>query len=143
MDAFSTALLALVSPPTYRTVAWCVLPNHYHLLVEAPDILRLLQSLGQFHGRTSYQWNGEEQTRGRKVFFRAVERAIKSERHFWATMNYVHHNPVHHRYVQRWADWRWSSAADFLAQMGHEEAERIWRSYPVREYGKGWDDPDL
>ena len=35
-------------------------------------------------------------TCGRKVFFRAVERAMRSDRRFWATLNYVHHNPVHH-----------------------------------------------
>ncbi len=143
MDAFSRDLLAVFAAHASQTFAWCVLPNHYHALVEAPDILGLLHELGQLHGRTSYTWNGEENARGRKVFFRAVERAMRSERHYWATLNYVHHNPVHHGYVERWTDWRWSSAAEFLAQMDPEEAKRIWREYPLDEYGKGWDDPEM
>src|ERR1035437_5093399 len=101
MDGFSTASLELFQQHAARTVAWCVLPNHYHALVEAPNILKLLHELGRLHGRTSYAWNGEEDTRGRQVFHRATERFMRSERHFFATVNYVHNNPVHHGYVRR------------------------------------------
>jgi len=142
MDNFSRDLLAaLMAGATQFT--WCVLPNHYHALVEAPDIRRLVRALGQLHGRVSHEWNGEELTRGRKVFFRAADRAMRSDRHYWATLNYVHHNPVHHGYVKRWTDWRWSSATEYLAQTGAEQARRSWLEYPLRDYGKGWDDPGL
>jgi putative transposase len=140
MDRFSTALLGLFEQHTAGTVAWCVLPNHYHALIEAPNILRLLYELGRLHGRTSHAWNGEENTRGRQVFHRATERFMRSERHFFATINYVHNNPVHHGYVRLWSDWPWSSAAEHLEKMGREEAKRVWREYPIRDYGKKWDD---
>jgi len=68
---------------------------------------------------------------------------MKSKRHFWATLNYVHHNPVHHGYVQGWQDWPWSSAEEFLAQVGHAEALRIWKQYPLMDYGKKWDVGEL
>jgi putative transposase len=143
MDAFSRDLLTLLAARSTETVAWCVLPNHYHVLIETPDIAGLLHALGRLHGRTSYTWNSEEITRGRQVFFRAVERAMRSDRHFWATMNYVHHNPVHHGYVERWTDWPWSSATEFLARTDPEEAKRLWREHPLDDYGQGWDDPAL
>jgi len=69
MDNFSRDLLAVFAAYAHQTFAWCVLPNHYHALVEAPDIKRLLHELGLLHGRTSFTWNGEEQARGRKVSF--------------------------------------------------------------------------
>src|SRR6266496_503030 len=72
MDGFSAALMQLFQEHAARTVAWCVLPNHYHALVEAPNILKLLHGLGRFHGSTSHAWNGEEDARGRQVFHRAV-----------------------------------------------------------------------
>jgi putative transposase len=136
-------LVSVLTSHGRQVFAWCVLPNHYHALVEAPDILLLLRELGRLHGRTSHAWNGEENTRGRKVFFRTVERAMRSDRHFWATLNYVHHNPVHHGYVSRWTDWPWSSATAYLAQTGTTEAARIWLDYPLRDYGQGWDDPSF
>jgi putative transposase len=65
---------------------------------------------------------------------------MRSERHFFATINYVHNNPVHHGYVRRlWTEWPWSSATNFLDQMGRLEAERVWKEYPIRDYGKKWD----
>jgi putative transposase len=143
LDNFSRDLLAVFAAHASQTFAWCVLPNHYHALVEVPNIKRLLHELGLLHGRTSHAWNGEERIRGRKVFFRAVERAIRSERHYWATFNYIHHNPVRHGYVARWTDWPWSSTAEYLTQTGVEEAKRIWREYPVRDYGEGWDEPEM
>ncbi len=143
MNGFSHSLLEVLRKNCEQIYAWCVLPNHYHALVQANEVRGLLHDVGLFHGRTSYSWNGEEHARGRKVFFRSAERAIRSDRHFWASMNYVHHNPVHHGYVALWTDWPWSSAQDYLERIGGENAARIWREYPVLDFGKGWDEPSL
>lgn len=122
-----------------RIYAWCVLPNHYHVLLRTDRIKELRGQLGEFHGRSSFQWNGSDDRRGRKVWHNCFERPMKSERHFWATLNYVHDNPVHHGYVKRWPDWPWSSARRYLAEVGAEEAKRIWLNYPILDYGKKWD----
>ena len=143
MDSFSIALSEVFQRHATRTVAWCVLPNHYHGLVEAPNILKLLDELGRLHGRTSHSWNGEENTRGRQIFHRATERFMRSERHFFATINYVNNNPVHHGYARLWTEWPWSSGAEYLEQMGRAEAERVWKEYPIRDYGKKWDDAGI
>jgi REP-associated tyrosine transposase len=123
--------------------AWCVLPNHYHALVASTDILAVLDELGRMHGRLSFLWNGEENTRGRQVWCGATERYMRNDAHFWATMNYVHNNPVHHRYVEQWQDWPFSSAQEYLEQMGRAFALRIWNEYPILDYGKGWDDAEF
>lgn len=143
MDAFTDELLFTCAAPLAQTIAWCVLPNHYHLLLETQDLRAVATALGRLHGRTSRAWNLEERTAGRSVFYRASDRHIRSDAHFWATLNYVHHNPVRHRYVQRWTDWPWSSASGYLQAVGREEATRIWKRHPILDYGNGWDDPDL
>lgn len=143
MSAFEETLLNTLNQHGKQVVAWCVLPNHYHALVESEEILAVLKDVGQMHGRTSFTWNGEDGQRGRQVWFNCIERAMRTERHLWVTVNYIHHNPVHHGYVKRWQDWPFSSAASFLEKVGREKAERIWKTYPILEYGKGWDDPNL
>ena len=143
MESFTEMLLAVLEASRAQVHAWCVLPNHYHLLVESGDILGLLAALGKLHGKTSFQWNGEEQLRGRQVWCGAAERYMRNDAHFWATLNYVHHNPVHHGYVERWQDWPFSSALEYLAEMGREFAEQTWNAYPILEYGKGWDEPEM
>jgi putative transposase len=119
--------------------AWCVLPNHYHVLARTDRIEVLRKEMGKFHGRSSFIWNGEDGLRGRKVWHNCFERPMKSERHFRASLNYIHHNPVHHGYVHRWQDWPYSSAAEFLHQHGRAQALKFWRDYPVLDYGKDWD----
>ena len=119
--------------------AWCILPNHYHTVVKTDRIRELRHALGLFHGRSSFQWNEEDDSRRRKVWHNCFERPIKSERHFWATLNYVHHNPVHHGYVDRWQDWPWSSAGHFLNAVGRSHALNLWLKYPILDYGKKWD----
>lgn len=119
--------------------AWCILPNHYHVLVQTSRIVELLAELGRFHGRSSHRWNGLDGQRGRKVWYNCFDRPMRTERHFYASLNYVHNNPVKHGYVQRWQDWPFSSAPAFLEEVGRETAEQIWREYPVLDYGKDWD----
>src|SRR5882724_12031598 len=53
MELFSSGLLAALALCGSKIFGWCVLPNHYHALVEAPDIKNILRELGRFHGRTS------------------------------------------------------------------------------------------
>ena len=54
MDDFSRALLAVFTAYAGQTFAWCVLPNHYHALVETVDVKGLLRELGSLHGRTAH-----------------------------------------------------------------------------------------
>ncbi len=140
---FSERLLEVLAPRCGQIYAWCVLPNHYHALVLTRQLPELLGDVGKLHGRTSFDWNGEDEQRGRKVWFNCLETGMKSDRHFRATLNYVHHNPVHHRYVRLWQDWPFSSGAAFLTECGRDRAAELWKEYPIDGYGKTWDPPDL
>jgi putative transposase len=143
MAEFESDLLNVAGASETRIFAWVVLPNHYHQLVHAPSLKTFLTALGELHGRTSYRWNQEDNAMGRKVWHRAVETQIKSERHFWATINYVLNNAVRHGYVSRWQDWPFSNAEQYLGDVGREEAERRWREYPVLDFGKDLDPPEM
>ena len=143
MNQFAADLLEVLQAHADGIAAWALLPNHYHVLVRTGQVLKLLEALGKLHGRTSHAWNGEENTRGRKVWCNAAETVMKGEGHYFATINYIHHNPVKHRYTEKWTEWPWSSAAAWLEACGRKAAEEQWRNYPIKEYGKGWDDPEM
>ena len=136
---FEQDLLSACTDFAARIFAWCILPNHYHLLVRTERIEELRKALGKLHGRTSRSWNQADDAVGRKVWFNFFDRDMRSERHLWASLNYVHNNAVHHGYAQRWQDWPYSSASKFLDEVGVEKAAEIWREYPILDYGKGWD----
>ncbi len=141
MEFFSQNLLAELHGDNRQTFAWCVLPNHYHALISTDDLPALIRQLGRLHGRSSREWNTEDTAAGRKVFFRAADRKIRSDAHFWATMNYIHNNPVHHGYVGKWDEWPWGSAREYLASTAPAEVRRLWSAFPLLDYGHGWDEP--
>lgn len=139
-DELQGLLLTILSPDDgLHLLGWVILPNHYHLLLEC-DLPLLAQMLGRLHNRTSTRWNREDETLGRKVWHRFADRAIRSERHQHAALNYLHFNPVKHGHVADASEWRWSSLSAYLEQIGRETLVRWWKDYPIDQMGKGWDD---
>jgi putative transposase len=76
---------------------------------------------------------------GRQVWYRYSDRFIRNERHLWASVNYIHFNPVKHGYVERMEDWPWSSVHGYLESLGQKGLKRMMILYPIGDYGKGWD----
>lgn len=121
-------------------LAWVVLPNHYHLLVHLTNFDVLSEIFRKNHGATSREWNIEDNATGRKVWYRFCDRAIRSERHYYTTLNYIHYNPVKHGFVNSPYDWVESSVHWYFETFGREWLRDSWVRYPVLDYGKDWDD---
>lgn len=136
---FEAQLLEAIHELDATCAGWCVLPNHYHVLLTVTNVTRLAHILGQLHGRTSYTMNQEDGTAGRKVWYRCHDRVMRSERHLCASLNYIHHNPVKHGYVAKWQDWPYSSALWYLECKGRDWLVDLWRAYPLLNYGDRWD----
>jgi putative transposase len=89
--------------------AWCLMTNHYHLLVETPsgEVSRAIQYLNgtyaayfnERHDRTGHLFSGR---------FRAT--ILEDEQHLEAASAYVLLNPVRARLVPTAEDWRWAGA---------------------------------
>jgi putative transposase len=136
---FESALLAAVEALRAAAVhAWVILPNHYHLLATV-ELSEFARRIARLHNGTATEWNREDDRAGRKVWFRFADRVIRNEAHYWATVNYIHANPVRHRHAQRADHWRWSSLGEYLTVHGREALRQLWERYPVDDYGRGWD----
>lgn len=122
-----------------RICGWVILPNHYHLLVQIRDFDVLSELFRKIHGALSRQWNIEDNATGRKIWYRWADRAIRSERHYYTTLNYIHYNPVKHGLVKSPYDWVESSVHWYLETNGRQWLRDSWVEYPVRDYGKDWD----
>jgi putative transposase len=53
------------------------------------------------------------------------------------------HNAVRHGYVTRWTDWPYGNAREYLETVGRDKATHIWNEFPILDYGKDWDPPEL
>jgi putative transposase len=93
--------------------AWCLMPNHVHLILVPSDPDGLRRALARVHRhyagiiqarrkRSGHFWQGR---------FGAV---AMDEEHLAAALRYVSLNPVRARLVERAQDWRWSSTRAHL-----------------------------
>ncbi len=118
---------------------WVILPNHYHLLVQCSPLAIVSEPLRRAHARTARELNRRDSVEGRQVWYRFSDRLIRDERHYYTTLNYIHYNPIKHGYVKKALDWNCSSAHWYAEHLGLEWLRDVWRTHPVRDYGKGWD----
>ncbi len=112
----------------YDLLAWVVMPNHVHVLISVyrgMALGKIVQSWKSYTGRRIQQFLEEEEeadcragarrsqdrSQTGAVWMREYwDRAIRDERHFLATLNYIHANPVKAGLVAAPEDWQWSSA---------------------------------
>jgi putative transposase len=120
-----------------RVLAWCLMPNHVHLVVVPETREGLARGLGESHRRYTRRVNFREGWRGhlwQERFFSCV----LDGPHALAAVRYVERNPVRAGLVKRPWDWPWSSAAghvsgkgDVLVRPGGPLAEEVsnWRRF--------------
>ena len=94
--------------------AYCLKPNHVHLILVPSDEDGLRAALADAHRRYSRRVNQRQGWRGYLWQGRFASVAM-DEGHLLAAARYVELNPVRARLAARAADWRWSSAKAHLA----------------------------
>ena len=93
----------------YRLLAWCIMPNHVHVLIEqTPDhrLADVVQSWKSFTAKRANRMLGRDGPFWARDYF---DRYIRDESHFEAARRYIHENPVSAGLCAAAADWPWSS----------------------------------
>lgn len=133
-DLVRDQLKALVVEFKLNLAAWVILDNHSHILVKSRVGTEVSRFVGRWHGRTSYDLNAADNTRGRQVWHNYWDTCIRIERDYWTRFNYIHHNPIKHGYVRQIEDWAYSSYGYYLAHRGKEWLMDLFERYPVIDF---------
>ncbi len=113
------ALLRAARLYGWIVIAWVVLDNHYHALVEAPDNpLSLSKFIGSYHKFTARQWNDADGMPGRQVWWNYWDTCIRSEKDFLNRLQYVFWNPVKHGLAETPEVYPFSNYRAFLENQG-------------------------
>ena len=94
----------------YRLHAWCVMPNHVHVLATPLGRYRLSSMVHSWKSFTANQANKQLGRSGSFWMQEYFDRAIRNEHHFKTAVEYIEHNPVKAGLCDAPADWPWSSA---------------------------------
>jgi putative transposase len=131
--------------PIAETIAWCLMPNHFHLLVKIKDEATLKQDFPKF--KTLENINSEEkelklsyllskqfsnffssysqsfnkvyQRRGSLFLKNFKRKIIDSEEYLFQLIIYIHTNPIKHGFTSNILDWEWTSYATFSHHYPH------------------------
>lgn len=113
--------------------AYCLMPNHVHLILTPSDADGLRAALGEAHRRYSREVNSREGWRGYLWQGRFASFPM-DEPYVLTGARYIELNPVRAGLVARARDWRWSSARAHLS--GKDDALVSVR--PLLEIAPKW-----
>src|SRR5688572_28336259 len=91
--------------------AWAFFSNHYHFVAHSMTSENLSEMLRCFHSETAREINLIDGTPGRKVWFQFWDTHLSYANSYYARLNYVHTNPVHHKLVLNAVNYPWCSAS--------------------------------
>ena len=104
---FRNHLLRVATHYSWTVHAYCLMPNHYHLIVEARQ-KDLSQGMHRLNGRYAQAFNARYDRVGHVFQNRFKSDVIASDEHFVNAMDYVRANPVAAGLCGDIAEWPWA-----------------------------------
>lgn len=100
-----------------RISAYCLMPNHYHLLAQTPDG-NLARCMRHLNGVYTQRFNRTHDTDGSLFRGRYKAVLIDADSYLLEVLRYIHWNPVHAGLVNEPGDFAWSSHKGYLSNAG-------------------------
>ena len=116
-----------------RIWAYCLMPNHSHLILVPPSEDALRRAVGEAHRRYTRRINFRQGWRGHLWQGRFGSFAMDKP-YLLAATAYLERNPVKAGLVKRAEDWAWSSAGVHVDRRRRSIAETDW----LAELTAGW-----
>ena len=112
-----------------RILAYCIMPNHFHLVLHPRndgDLGEFMRWVTTTHVR---QRRAQTETIGHGHLYQGTYKSfpVETERYLQQLMVYVEQNPLRAKLVSRTEDWQWSS----LWRREHDTAKKLLADLPV------------
>jgi REP element-mobilizing transposase RayT len=94
----------------YLLLAWCIMPNHVHVMIETREGFTLAGILHSWKSFTANQANQLLKRRGEFWQREYLDRYIRHAEHYQQAVAYIEENPVKAGLARVKTDWPWGSA---------------------------------
>jgi putative transposase len=130
-DAFERILEEAAERVDMRVLAWCVMPNHWHMTLwprADGDLSRFVAWLSLTH---TQRWHAHRHDVGTGHVYQGRFKSfvVESDEHLWTVCRYVERNALRANLCRRAEDWRWSSL--WRVVHGDEAARALVAAWPV------------
>jgi len=109
-QVFLSTLSSVVKKYSWICHAYCLMDNHYHLLIETPDA-NLARGMRQLNGTYTQRFNIRHERPGHIFQGRYKAILVDKETYFLELCRYIVLNPVRAKCVGNTHEWTWSSYA--------------------------------
>jgi len=111
--------------PVADILSYCLIPNHFHLLIDFKEIeelptklqkqntdnpdLLLSKVFSNFFNSYSKSFNKAHDREGRLFLYPFKRIIVEDDEYLVSLINYIHRNPVHHGLTKLFSEWKYSS----------------------------------
>jgi len=126
-EAFEKILVAAQERVQMRILAYCILPNHWHLVLwprKDGDLSEFMRWLTVTH---TQRWHAAHRTAGSGHVYQGRFKSfpVQSDEHYLTVCRYVERNALQATLVRQAQQWRWSSLWHRLAKESEMKSHLI------------------
>ena len=94
-----------------RLLAWCIMPNHWHLLLWPRRDGQLSTYMRWLTVTHTQRWHAAHCTAGTGPLYQGRFKSfpVQDDAHYWQVCRYIERNPLRAKLVRRAEQWEWSS----------------------------------
>ena len=109
--AFEHVLLQGLQQVPVHLLAYCAMPNHWHMILSPTEDLQLGEFMHWFEGTHVRRWHRDHGTSGTGAVYQGRYKPIEiqTDRQFLNVCRYVERNPKKAGLVERAEAWQWAS----------------------------------
>lgn len=135
--AFEQILHEVYEITDVRILAYCLMPNHWHMLVWPRSDGELSEVLHWITVTHTQRWHAHHHTSGTGPVYQGRFKSfpVQANDHFLKVARYVERNALRAHLVERAEDWRWSSL--WRREHGDAKEQAILSDWPV-ERSRNW-----
>ncbi len=135
--AFERVLLAAWSRVPIRILSWCIMPNHWHLVLWPKKDGQLTAFMRWLTLTHAQRWKHAHAAVGHGHLYQGRFKSfpIEQDEHLLTVLRYVERNPLRAKLVRNAQKWRWGSL--FLRRDRSHELRPLLAEWPIHRPA-GW-----
>ncbi len=136
-EAFERVLAEAVERTETRLLAYCVMPNHWHLVIWPRKDGELSRFVGWLTLTHTQRWHAHRGSTGSGHVYQGRFKSfpVEADKHFYTVARYVERNAARANLVRRAEAWQWGSLYRWLR--GSAEDQRLLSAWPLARR-PGW-----
>jgi putative transposase len=136
-EAFERILADAVHRVKMRLLAYCVMPNHWHLVVWPREDGDLSAFVGWLTLTHTQRWHAHRHSVGTGHVYQGRFKSffVESDEYLWSVCRYVERNALRAGLCERAEEWRWSSL--WRREFGDAKSREVLSKWPI-DVPKDW-----